>query len=78
MCDSTLVFGWVDRARFQYGMMSLFKTWKLLRRSWLGHETVSRAYHLSTLAAFWLLSFAALLLVFRLSPTTVLLPVVRF
>lgn len=66
--------GMITLSEFQYGMMSLFNAWKSLRRSWLGHETVSRAYHLSTLVAYWLLSFAAALLVFRLSPTTVLLP----
>ena len=52
----------------------MLNDWKTLRRSWLGHETVSRAYHLSTMVAYCILSFVLFMLVFGLSITTVLLP----
>ena len=48
--------------------------WKTLRRSWLGHETVSRAYHISTMVMYSILSFALFMIVFGLSITNVLLP----
>jgi hypothetical protein len=69
--------GYITFDEFQYGFKLMLNDWKTLRRSWSSHQTVSRAFHLSTLVGFFIGSFILWMLVFRVSPTTVLLPMVR-
>lgn len=69
--------GQITLKELQVGFSSMIKDWKTLKRSWSGHETVSRAFHISTLVVYCLMSFVLWMVVFSVSPQKVLLPLVR-
>jgi hypothetical protein len=59
-----------------YGFEAMMKDWKALKRSWSGHETLSRAYHISTGVVYIIIGFILWMIVFDLSYKNVLLPLV--
>lgn len=58
------------------GFAGMIKDWKALKRSWSGHSTVSRAYHISTATVCLVVAFVLWMIVFQLSYKNVLLPLV--
>jgi hypothetical protein len=68
--------GFVTSKELTGGFSTMIKDWKSLKRSWSGHETVSKAYHISTGVVCIVIAFILWMLVFELSYKNVLLPLV--
>ena len=68
--------GYVTSKELQSGIQTMIKDWKSLKLSWTGHETVSRAYHISTLVLYILIGIIMWMVVFGISYRDVLLPFV--
>jgi hypothetical protein len=68
--------GEITKKELQNGFESMTNDWKALRRSWTGHETVSRAYEISMRILYIIIGVIMWMIVFSIDPLTVLAPIV--
>jgi hypothetical protein len=68
--------GNISARELQGGFVTMMKDWKSLKRSWSGHATVSKAYHVSTMIVGVLIAVVIWMLVFNVAIDSVLLPLV--
>lgn len=66
--------GFVTDKEMKTGFQTMIRDWKSLNKSWGGHQTVSRAYHISTGVVYFIVAIVVWMLVFNINYQTFLLP----